>query len=70
VLDAAGKTVGGSTLGRGDIALPGGSYTVVVLAPDKPITIRNVQVAPNRLTRVELKKAGQGIDIVVKAAEP
>jgi hypothetical protein len=65
VLDAAGKTVGGSTLGRGALALPGGSYTVVVLAPDKPITIRNVQVAPNRVTQVELKSEGQGLGIRV-----
>jgi len=63
VRDASGKTVGGSTLGRGPMTLPGGSYTVVVLAPDKPITIRNVQVAPNRATQVELKTESGGIGI-------
>jgi Ca-activated chloride channel family protein len=63
VRDTSGKIVGGSTLGRGPMTLPGGSYTVVVLTPDRPITIRDVQVAPKRLTKVELKSGGQGIDI-------
>lgn len=61
VLDTAGKRVASGGIGHGAIQVPEGIYTVKVHTWDRPITVSDVRVAPNRLTKVELKKVGQEI---------
>ncbi len=70
VLDASGKRVSGGRLGEKAIALPVGTYAVVVHASGEPITIANVQVAYNQLTKVELKKEGQAVGTRVVRVAP
>jgi hypothetical protein len=70
VLDASGRRVSGGRLGEKAIALPVGTYAVVVHASGEPITIANVQVAYNQLTKVELKKEGQAVGTRVVRVAP
>jgi hypothetical protein len=64
VLDAVGKKVGGGLTGQGT-SVSEGTYTVVVKAGGKPITIQNVRVVSNRSTKVELRREGQEIGTMV-----
>jgi hypothetical protein len=45
--------------------VPEGIYTVIVQTTGKLITIPEVRVTQNGLTKVELKKAGQEIGVQV-----
>jgi hypothetical protein len=70
VHDAAGEKVGGGPTGQGAIAVPEGLYSVVVSAAGTPLTVPDVRVVHNELTRVELKKEGQEIGTQVVQAAP
>jgi hypothetical protein len=65
VLDADGSKVAGGLTGQNDIAVPEGIFSVVIHG-DKPITVPNVRISANHLTRVALKKQAQQIAIDVK----
>jgi von Willebrand factor type A domain len=65
VFDASGAKVRGGLTGQGTIEVPEGIYTVIVQTTGKLITIPEVRVTQNGLTKVELKKAGQEIGVQV-----
>ena len=49
----------------GMISLPTGSYTVVIQATGKPITIPDVRIHEKGTTKVELKKEGEEVGVKV-----
>ena len=66
VLDADGAKVAGGLTGQGDISVPEGIFSVTIHG-DQPITVPNIRISANRLTRVALKKQGQQIAIDAQA---
>jgi hypothetical protein len=61
VFDASGTKVGGGLTGQGTTSVPEGTYTVVVNAAGKAVTIQNVRITSSRSTTVELVREGQEI---------
>jgi hypothetical protein len=68
VLDAAGARVAAGVTGPAETPVPEGVFTVA-LHGDPPVTVPNVRVTRNRLTRVGLRKEGQQVGIQI-SAEP
>lgn len=61
VLDATGEKVDAGVVGAKAIPLPEGTYTVVLRAAGGAITIRDVRIAHDKPTHIELKKEGPNV---------
>lgn len=61
VLDATGNEVASGRVGGEALALPEGSYSVVVRGADRVYRIPNVRIMRARLARVALRREGDGI---------
>lgn len=68
VLDASATRVARGTIGRGEIQLPEGVYTVVIRPLGQPVTVRNLRISHGMLSRIELRKEGR--EIVARVLEP
>ncbi|HEU5321877.1 MAG TPA: vWA domain-containing protein, partial [Methylomirabilota bacterium] len=66
VFNAAGAKVAGGLVGRDAVAVPEGTYSVVVNAPGQSVTVRDVQVAPSRSTTIQLQRDGDRIQAAVQ----
>ena len=67
VLNSAGRKVADGRVGRGGVQVPEGTYTVVVNANGKRVTIGDVRIVASRATTVELVQQGQEISTRVLA---
>ena len=65
VMDDSGSKIASGVTGAGTISLPTGSYTVVIQATGKPITIPDVRIQEKGTTKVELKKEGEEVGVKV-----
>lgn len=66
VLDAAGETVASGMTGQGDLKVPEGIFTVSIKAGDAPITVPNVRIRRDRMTKVSLRKEGREVGVQVQ----
>jgi hypothetical protein len=66
VLDSAGETVASGMTGQGDLKVPEGIFTVSIRAGDAPISVPNVRIRRDRMTKVSLRKEGQEVGVQVQ----
>jgi hypothetical protein len=69
VFNAAGRKVAGGLVGKGGIPVSDGTYTVVVNVVGNPVTIRDVRIASNKLTAIEMEQQGHQISTRVRAPQ-